>query len=332
MGPGPMTMPKLQKQVEEDYAAKARPPVLAALKSLGLSNPEDHVDEAISALRAIAGPQVKPAIPFKDRVDQTIEWIEQLAVNPPQSVIKFGIDALDNALLPVEAGYQVVICAGTSGGKSALASQAVLASTNKRFAVFSMEMPWRSLVARMFSTEGKIHFSSLRQGKLNKLEFQRLHEAKKRMVNREIWIEDDQPIDVRAIAAKCRSFKRDGLDAIVVDYLQLVTPSSSRRDTNREREVAEISRSLKSLAMELNLVVIALSQLNDAGQLRESRAIGQDADIVLKICQDNDGGSIQVGKQRNGPLCSIPVTFDGSTMRFSAPENKARLPYPEEAE
>jgi DnaB-like helicase C terminal domain len=181
----------------------------------------------------------------------------------------------------------------------------------------------------MFATEGRIPFSNLRQGRLGKLEIQRLQEARKRLVNREIWIEDEQPIDVRAIAAKCRFFKRTGLDAIVVDYLQLVTPSATgKRDTSREREVAEISRSLKSLALELNLVVIALSQLNDAGQLRESRAIAQDADIILKIEHGKDGASIgfsSTGTDRAAP-CRSSLMEQQCGSRETGRQNQAPNP------
>jgi replicative DNA helicase len=313
---------------------------LAALEILKL---KDNIDEALAAaeqaLKAIAEPGAKEPVSFRERVHQTEEWIEGLATSPPQSVVQFGISALDSALLPIERGDQLVLCAETSGGKSALAGQVILSSTDRKFAVFSAEMPFRSLVARMFAAEGRIGFSKLRQGRLTQGEAQRFREAKERIISREIWIEDKQPIDIRSISAKCRRFKRKGLDAVVVDYLQLVTPIAGKRDSSREREVAEISRSLKSLALELDVVVIALSQLNDSGQLRESRAIGQDADIVLQIFHADDGAAIQVRKHRNGPRCSIPVSFDAATMRFSDAENRmprqsgaTRLPYSDQHE
>jgi replicative DNA helicase len=324
--------PELEKQLDQQYAAKARQPVLAALKSLGLSNLEDHVDEAISALRAIAGPQVKPAIPFKDRIRETLDYIEQLATTKPQSVIKFGIDALDNALLPIEPGNQIIICAETGGGKTALALQAALSSPDKAFGIFSLEMDVRSLIMRMLTSEASVPFSKLRQGRLAERDYQRLTSAVGRLGPRNIHIEDESAVDVQGIATRCRALKRtQGLDAVVVDYLQLVTPAT-KRDSSREREVSEISRSLKRLALELGVVVIALSQLNDDGRLRESRAIGQDADVVLKVAEGDSGHSIQIKKHRNGPIGAFPVTFDGAHMRFSGTEQPTRLPYPEEAE
>jgi replicative DNA helicase len=321
-------------------AHRLRQAHLAALEILKL---EDNTDEALAAaeqaLKSIAEPGAKEPVPFRERVRQTEEWIEGLATSPPQSVVQFGISALDSALLPIERGDQLVLGAETGGGKSALASQLILSSTDKKFAVFSVEMLSRSLVARMFAAEGRIGFSKLRQGRLTEREAKRFRQAKERLISREIWIEDDQPIDIRLISAKCRRFKRKGLDVVVVDYLQLVAPIAGKRDSSREREVAEISRSLKTLALELDVVVIALSQLNDDGRLRESRAIGQDADIVLQIRHGDEGAAIHVLKHRNGPRGSIPVTFDGATLRFSDVENRAamqsgalRLPYSDQHE
>jgi replicative DNA helicase len=208
--------------------------------------------------------------------------------------------------------------------------QAVLNSPEKVFAIFSAEMPAKSLVLRMLANAGQINFSNLRQGTLSKAEISQLQNTAGRIRHRQITIEDTQPIDAAAIATKCRLRKQQyGLCAIVVDYLQLVTPArAAKRDSSREREVAEISRSLKTLALELGITVIALSQLNDTGQLRESRAIGQDADIVLRIVQEQSGTQIVVQKHRNGPCLAIPVIFDGARMRFSEVGPKKSQPEP----
>ncbi len=279
----------------------------------------ETAQQAAESLSEIATLNIKAPVPFKERLHDTLERIERLATTPPQSVVRFGIPGLDEALLPIEPGDQIVICAETSRGKSALAAQAVLSSLNQSFAIFSLEMPAWSLVVRMLASEARVPFSNLRRGRLIESDYPRLTDAVSRLGNRTVWIEDEHPISPATIAAKCRRFKRSGLDAIVVDYLQLVAPiAPSKRDT-REHEVAEISGSLKRLALELNLVVIALSQVNEHGQTRETRAIGHDADIMLMIGEGEDGMFIEIRKQRNGPLCLIPVTFDGSTLRFSAP-------------
>lgn len=286
--------------------------------------------QAAESLTVIATSHIKPPIPFKERLHDVLEYIEQLSITSPESVVSFGIDPLDSALLPIEPGNQVVICSETGGGKTTLACQAFLCSSEKSFAMFSLEMGARSLIMRMLSAEGSIPLGNLRRGRLTKQEHPRLTATIESLAKRTVYIEDEQPIDVRGIAARCRTFKRkkSGLDAVIVDYLQLVGPSpGGKRDVSREREVAEISRSLKSLALELDVVVIALSQLNDNGQLRESRAIGQDADVVLHVLPaDGGGSSIQIRKHRNGPRGVFLVHFDGSTLRFSASHGKAPAP------
>jgi replicative DNA helicase len=302
---------------------------------LELEDLDQAIEIARLALQDIADINLRPSVPFKEHLLQTLEWLEKQAATPPQSVVRFGIDSLDDALLPIEPGDQIVICADTGRGKSALAAQAVLSTAGRSFAVFSLEMPARSLVARMLANESRVPFSDLRRGRLRDRDYPLVTGAVSRLGSRSIWIEDQHPISANTIAAKCRTFKRTGLDCIVVDYLQLVAPAAPNKRDTREREVAEMSRSLKSLALELDIVVIALSQLNEGGQLRESRAIGQDADIVLGIHQEDEGLSIQVRKHRNGPRRSVPVMFDGSTMRFFE-ANKTiseppRLPYTEEA-
>jgi replicative DNA helicase len=186
----------------------------------------------------------------------------------------------------------------------------------------------------MFATEGDIALSRLRKGPLQKPEISRLHNAAKRLAERQVWIEEGHPITIAAIAAKCRALKPNGLSVLLVDYLQLVTPTASRRDSSREREVAAISRELKSLALELGVVVLALSQVNEEGQLRESRAIGQDADIVLQIRQEAQNDAvIQIRKHRAGPRGAVPVVFHGDQLRFSErsdhspPPNLTRFPH-----
>jgi replicative DNA helicase len=286
--------------------------------------------QAAEALTEISGRNVKPVIPFKERLHDVLDYIKQLSTTTSESVVRFGIEPLDYALQPIEPGNQVVICSETGGGKTALAGQAILCSSSKSFAIFSLEMGARSLVLRMLAAESAIPLGNLRRGRLTVHERPRLPAAMDRLAKRTVYLEDEHPIDVRGIAARCRTLKRQrgGLDAVVVDYLQLVAPSATgKRDLSREREVAEISRGLKSLALELQIVVVALSQLNEAGQLRESRAIGQDADVVLHILPGESGAaSIQIRKHRNGPRGAFLVNFDGSTLRFSAPEKKAAAP------
>jgi len=120
--------------------------------------------------------------------------------------------------------------------------------------------------------------SVLRYGHLTNQQLANLGASTTTLGGKNIWIEEGSS-DMRSIASRCRILKNKGLELVIIDYLQLIAPLTTKRDVSREREVAEISRSLKLLAMELKVAVIALSQLNDGGRLRESRAIGQDPDL-----------------------------------------------------
>jgi replicative DNA helicase len=127
-----------------------------------------------------------------------------------------------------------------------------------------------------------------------------------------LFMDDSPTLDIHSIVSRCRRIKRrHGLDLVVVDYLQLVSPANLRGGDNRQQQVADISRRLKMLAVELEVVVVALSQLNEQGQLRESRAIGQDADIVLLIKEGKSDDAfekvIKIDKNRNG-ASGAPVT------------------------
>jgi replicative DNA helicase len=307
-------------------AYRRRQAVLAAKDILTAENPDEQITIAETALKSISAPQKSQSIPFKERLIQTLDWIEQTTLSHPPSLLKFGIKELDDRIYPVGPGDQVVIGGSTSSGKTALALQAVLQSPGPA-AIFSLEMDARSMVIRILAAESGVPLHRIRAGLLSESDFNKLTAAFKVLESRPIWIEDTAPADIRSIAAKCRALKHQGLSIAAIDYLQLVTPSTTKRDASREREVAEISRSLKSLAMELGIVTVCLSQLNDDGKLRESRAIGQDADCVLCIDLDEDGNprDIAIQKQRNGARGRIPVEFDGRYMRFSqARENGDR--------
>lgn len=323
---------------EQTFEAYALRQMRLAARQIWESPDLETAKQAAESLSVIATHNIKRAVPFKEQLHTTLDWLEQLATTPPESIVRFGISGLDDALQPIEPSNQIVICADTGRGKSALAAQAVLSTLDRSFAIFSLEMPVRALITRMLATESKVPFGDLRRGRIRDGDYTLVTQAVTRLSNRNIWIEDQHPISAHTIATKCRQYKRTGLDCIIVDYLQLVAPAASgKRDASREREVAEISRTLKALALELDIVVIALSQVNESGQLRESRAIGQDADVVLHIFQEEDGWSIMVRKHRNGPCCSVPVTFEGAFMRFSdrqagAQQRAVRLPCGKEAE
>ena len=208
-------------------------------------------------------------------------------------------------------------------------------------AVFSMEMSALQLVMRLFSSLGSIDQTRLRTGNLDDLDWPKLTSAMNLLHQSRIFIDETASLSPAELRARARRLKREhDIGLIVVDYLQLMAVPGSTE--NRATEIAEISRSLKAIAKELNVPVIALSQLNRAleqrpnkrpvmADLRESGSIEQDADLIIFIYRDevyNDESAdkglaeIIIGKHRNGPTDTVKLSFQGQWLRFNnfAPE------------
>jgi len=202
--------------------------------------------------------------------------------------------------------------------------------------VFSLEMAKEQLVMRMLCSEARIDAHRLRSGFLGQTDWPKLSTAAGRLADASIFIDDTPALSSMEMRAKTRRLKADkGLDLVIVDYLQLMSGRSSRGD-NREQEISEISRSLKALAKELGVPVVALSQLNRGvesrvdkrpilADLRESGAIEQDADVIMFIYRDEvynketmEKGIAEViiGKQRNGPVGTKKLTWLDKYTRF----------------
>jgi replicative DNA helicase len=266
---------------------------------------------------------VRDEKPFCELVDETLAEIEKRATSQVATGIRFGLEKLDSEICGVQPGELCVISGQTSRGKSALALQAVLsaAGQGKSAALFTLEMPGTQMVERMFSADGEISMRAIREGLFSKSDRERLSLSAQRLRCHPICLRDDLA-DINVIVDRCRMLKADkDIELVVVDYLQLVESGRRGREDTREREVADVSRKLKGLARELKVSVIALSQLNDKGLLRESRAIGHDADIVLKIeeseSEDSSDVDIVVEKHRSGgPGKRITVRFYGQYMKF----------------
>ena len=264
--------------------------------------------------------------------------------------VETGLEDLDNITSGLQAGELVVIAARPSLGKTALALNiAAHAAIVKRKVVgmFSLEMSKESLVIRLLCSEARIDSHKLRTGFSSKEDWNRMTPALGRLSEAPFYIEDTPALSIMQIRAKARRLKAEkGLDLLIVDYLQLV--SGQGRFENRTQEVSYISRGLKSIAKELHVPVLALSQLSRApeqrpGQrpqlsdLRESGSIEQDADVVIFIFRDRkqvDGqegeeefpqagteAHLIIGKQRNGPTGDVPVVFLKPFAKF---ENKVR--------
>jgi replicative DNA helicase len=232
----------------------------------------------------------------------------------------------------------IIIAARPSMGKTALAlNMAQYAAKNGMVAgIFSLEMSAEQLVSRLLCSEARIDAHRLRTGYLNREEWARLADALRRLCETQIYLDDTPGLGVLEMRAKARRLKAEhGLDLLIIDYMQLM--SGRGRVESRQQEVSQISRDLKALAKELDLPVVALSQLSRAPEtrggdhrpqlsdLRESGAIEQDADVVCFIFReevynprdDNEGkAEVIIAKQRNGPTGSINLVFLKQFTRF----------------
>ncbi|MDD5306638.1 MAG: replicative DNA helicase [Deltaproteobacteria bacterium] len=260
-----------------------------------------------------------------------------------------GFALLDKKTAGFQPSDLVILAGRPSMGKTALAlNMAVNAAMKTKFPVliFSLEMSKDQVARRMLAAEGRVDASKMRSNSLAKDDWPRLIEAANRLSQTRIYVDDSPGITPLEIRAKCRRLAAEGRPAlVVVDYMQLMR-GGSRRTDNREQEISEISRSLKGLAKELDIPIVALSQLNRAvesrtdkrpmmSDLRESGAIEQDADLILFVYRDefyhkdSDKQGITeiiIGKQRSGPIGTVEVRFFSEYTRF---ENLAEGGEPE---
>ncbi|MDO5652390.1 MAG: replicative DNA helicase [Moraxella sp.] len=247
---------------------------------------------------------------------------------------------LNNFTQGLQRGDLIILAARPSMGKTTLAmnlAQDILYRENLPVLVFSLEMPAESIVMRMISSYGKINQSNLRSARMNEDEWARFTQAVTHMSNTHLYVDDRNnlpPSEIRSVARRVAKDHDGKLGIIIIDYLQLMKVPG---EDNRVNEISEISRSLKALAREMNCPVIALSQLNRSleqrpskrpimSDLRESGAIEQDADLIMFIYRDevyhkdkpdNKGlAELIIGKQRNGPIGTIPLQFIGEWTTF----------------
>ena len=249
-----------------------------------------------------------------------------------------GYERLDELTSGLQAGDMVVLAARPSMGKTALAlniAQYVATHAGRTVGVFSLEMSKEQLFLRMLCAQARVDAHRLRTGRLGKEEWTRLTLAFGELTEAKIFIDDTPALSIFEMRAKSRRLKAEqGLDLLIVDYLQLLRGRS--RYENRTQEVSDISRSLKALAKELRVPVMALSQLSRAPEqggdhkpqlshLRESGAIEQDADVVMfiyreevyKPTEENQGmAKILIEKQRNGPTGVVDLAFIKEYTRF----------------
>ena len=275
---------------------------------------------------------------FESELQGTLDYIRRLNAGEIAG-ISTGFEDFDRLTGGLDGGDLMILAARPSMGKTALALNIAgnhALDSEGCVAVFSLEMTKRQLVMRMIMGEAELDLARLRSAVMGRKEMERLQHAAARLEKARIFIDDSGALTVSDIAAKCRRLNREqNLSLIVIDYIQLV--QGTRNSDRREQQVADISRSLKLLAKDLDVPIIALSQLNRGPELRpnkrplladlrESGAIEQDADIVMFIYRDEvydedtpDAGIAEliIAKQRNGPVGTVKVQFEGRHARFN---------------
>jgi replicative DNA helicase len=245
------------------------------------------------------------------------------------------LDALTNGLHP---GQMIVVAARPAMGKSALAldiCRSASVRSGLTSVLFSLEMSRNEITMRLLSAEARVPLHAMRTGQLGEDDWTRLARRMSEVVDAPLFIDDSPNMSMMEIRAKCRRLKqRNDLRLVVVDYLQLM--SSPKRVENRQQEVSELSRSLKLLAKELNVPVVALAQLNRGPELRtdkrplladlrESGSIEQDSDVVILLHREDayerespraGEADLIIAKHRNGPTTTVTVAFQGHYSRF----------------
>lgn len=283
---------------------------------------------------------VREYVPIKEIVLNALERIEQASKTQGNVTgIPTGFIDLDYKMSGLQNSDFILVAARPSMGKTALVlniAQYVAFHENMATAIFSLEMSKEQLVNRLFSLESRVDAQILRSGNLNDSDWEKLIEGADVIGKSNLIIDDTPGISISELRSKCRKYKLEhDLKLIIIDYLQLM--SGNGRTDSRQQEISDISRSLKGLARELNVPVIALSQLSRAveqrpdhrpmlSDLRESGAIEQDADVVMFIYRDDyynkdsdmkNIAEIILAKQRNGPIGTVNLVWLPQYTKFA---------------
>jgi len=301
---------------------------------------EELMDMAEKKIFEISEKRIRASFTsMKDAIKDTFRMIESL-YDRKESItgMPSGFKDLDEFTAGFHPGDLIIVGGRPSSGKTAFGlnvAQHVGMERKEPVAIFSLEMSLRQIILRMLCSESMVDASSIRRGFI-KQNFHKLANSAGKLVEAPIYVDDSSAMSALEMRAKARRLKREhGLSLIIVDYLQLMRGSGNYEQ--RVQEISEISRSLKALAKELDVPVIALSQLNRAverekrkpnmSDLRESGAIEQDADVILFLYRDEKSKepeqrkpaeviNVDIAKQRNGPTASLQLTFLSRYTRF----------------
>ena len=296
---------------------------------------EDIMDNAEKRILAVSsGKRSKDFVPLQEILLDTLEQIDARYNNKGSITgLPTGFTELDHLTAGLQKSDLILVAARPSMGKTAftlnIAAHVVLRA-KEPVAFFSLEMSKEQLVQRLLCSEGRIDSQRLRVGELEEKEWGDLIDTANRLSAAPLYIDDTPSITVMELRSKARRLKAEhGLSLIVIDYLQLMQGRASKNGDNRQQEISEISRSLKALARELNVPVIALSQLSRSvesrqvkrpmlSDLRESGSLEQDADIVMFLYREDyydpetenkNITEVIIAKHRNGPVDTVDLTF-----------------------
>ena len=281
-------------------------------------------------------------VPIRQVVLNALDKIEKASKSKGTVTgIPTGFTDLDYKLSGFQPSDLILVAARPSMGKTAFVlniAQYMAFRKDRCVAIFSLEMSKEQLVNRLFSLESQVDAQALRTGNMKDSDWEKLIEGAGIIGKSKMIIDDTPSISVSELRSKCRKYKLEyGLDVIMIDYLQLMSGSVGGRSESRQQEISDISRSLKALARELNVPVVALSQLSRAvesrpdkrpmlSDLRESGAIEQDADVVMFIYRDEyynkdsefkNQAEVIVAKQRNGPVGTVNLAWLGQYTKFA---------------
>ncbi len=337
--------------VQKKYVLRSLIEAADYVSELAFEEGEDHMDDILDMAEkkifsVVSSPKNQKFVSLKDELPEAYERLERLHANKGElRGLATGFRDLDKMLSGFQKSDLIILAARPSMGKTTLALDIARMSAikhGKSVGIFSLEMSSQQLVDRMLSAESRVNAWNLRTGNLSAdREFSQLRDSLDKLSKAQIYI-DDQPgnsiVRMKAVSRRLKAEK--GLDLIVVDYLQLMT--TSKNYDSMVNQVTEISRSLKSLAKELDVPVLALSQLSRAvearggkprlSDLRDSGSIEQDADVVMFIHREDKGkdesertniAEILIEKHRNGPTGKVDLYFDEKTTNFQTLEKSS---------
>ena len=289
-------------------------------------------------------------VPIRQVVMDALDVIERASkTHGNVTGIATGFTDLDYKTSGLQNSDLILVAARPSMGKTAFVlnmAEYMAFKQNRSVAIFSLEMSKQQLMNRLFAMQARVNSQNLRNGNLRDEEWNQLIETAGIIGNSGLIIDDTPGITVRELRTKCRKYKLEhGLDIVMIDYLQLMTGQGNRGGDNRQQEVSEISRSLKALARELEVPIVALSQLSRAvetrpgdhrpilSDLRESGAIEQDADVVMFLYRDDYYNKdsdmkgiceVNIAKQRNGPIGTVNLVWLPDYTKFMNLDRKKK--------